>query len=83
MVKNFITAEEARNITKTTQKPLNILFKRIKEEADYGICAIDHCVNQYDPVIIENMITVLREAKFKVTELTDESGRTEGLKINW
>ena len=34
MVKNYISAKDARTQTETTTKPLNVLFKQIKESAE-------------------------------------------------
>lgn len=83
MVKNFMTAEQASNLTKTTQKPLSILFKRIKEEAEYGVNRIKHSVDYYAPTIVENMVKTLQTAGFTVTEETDENDQTVMLIISW
>ena len=83
MVKNYLTADQAINLTKSTQKPLSILFKRIKEEAEYGINRIEHYVDYYAPVIVENMIKTLKDAGYTVTEETNENDQTVLLVITW
>lgn len=83
MVKNYLTADQAGNLTKSTQKPLSILFKRIKEEAEYGVNCIKHCVDYYAPVIVENMIKTLKDAGYTVTEETNENDQTVLLVITW
>lgn len=83
MVKNFIDAKEARKLTKETQKPLNVLFKRIREVAEWGCGSLTHGVYEFDFTIKENMISALEEAGYKVDYNTTDDGTVAELVISW
>ena len=83
MVKNYISAKDARTQTETTQKPLNVLFKMIKERADWGVCCVNFDVCESDPSVVTNIVDTLTQAEYSVTELTDEEGRLTSLLIKW
>ena len=83
MVKNFISAKDARTQTETTQKPLNVLFKQIKESAEWGMNYLNFGVFEHDPYIIDCMTKTLKDAGYAVEDQTDEAGKLISLKISW
>ena len=83
MVKNYISAKDARTQTETTQKPLNVLFKQIKESAEWGMNYFNFGVFEHDPTVVENIIQVLKDAGYTVADETNEEGKLISLKINW
>ena len=83
MVKNYISAKDARTQTETTQKPLNVLFKMIKDQAEWGTCCVDFNVWEHDQKVITNIIDTLTQAGYSVTEQTNEEGRLVSLLIKW
>ena len=83
MVKNYISAKDARTQTETTQKPLNVLFKQIKESAEWGMNYLNFGVFEHDPQVIENMTRALKDAGYTVDEQTDETGKLISLKVIW
>ena len=83
MVKNYISAKEARTQTETTQKPLNVLFKQIKDSAEWGLNYLNFDVVEHDPSVIANITKILVEAGYSVSEDTNDGGMTLSLKISW
>lgn len=83
MVKNFISAKDARIQTETTQKPLNVLFKQIKESAEWGMNHFNFGVFESDPQVVDNITKTLKEAGYTVSEENNDDGKTIGLIISW
>lgn len=83
MVKNFITAENARKQSEASEKPLNVLFKRIQEASEWGLCKIDFDVFGWPISRIVETKKFLIDAGYNVTEMVDELGATYGLDIQW
>lgn len=72
MVKNYLTAKAARQITETSDKILNIAFKCIKEEAEYGKNEFSFDVYRLDSSVVTKIKNMLICAGYSVTERTDE-----------
>lgn len=83
MVKNYISAKDARTQTETTTKPLNVLFKQIKESAEWGMNYFNFGVFEHDPKVIVNITKALEDAGYTVSEDNDEEGKLISLKISW
>jgi hypothetical protein len=83
MVKNFITAENARKQSEASEKPLNVLFKHIQEASEWGLCKVNFDVLGWSTSRITETKNFLIEAGYSVTEMTDELGATFGLDIQW
>lgn len=87
MVKNYITADQARTLTDTSEKMLSVVFKAIKEQAEYGASRVDFCVDQMDAAGILRIKKVLTDAGYAVEERTGEiDGKTTyiySLLIKW
>jgi hypothetical protein len=87
MVKNYLTAKAARQITETSDKMLNIAFKYIKEEAEYGKNEFSFDIYRLDSSVVIKIKNTLICAGYSVTELTDEevAGKTVlvALLIKW
>ena len=79
--KNFMTAAQAKNLTRTSQKPINNLFRCIKEQAEYGMCNITYDVSMFDSVVVENIVTELKLANYNVERLEEDV--YAALKISW
>lgn len=92
-VKNYMSAKAARQITETSDKMLNIAFKQIKEEAEYGKNETDFCVYKLDTSVITKIKNTLVFAGYAVSEVTEVMGDTDteealeptlvGLSIKW
>jgi hypothetical protein len=78
MVKNYLTAKAARQITETSDKILNIAFKYIKEEAEYGKNEFSFDVYRLDSSVVTKIKNTLIGAGYSVTEHTDKeaNGKT-------
>ena len=83
MVKNYISAKDARTQTETTQKPLNVLFKQIKESSEWGMNHLNFGVFEHDPSVIANITKVLQDAGYTVAEENTDEGKLVSLKISW
>jgi hypothetical protein len=91
MVKNFISAKDARNLTENSDKLLNVAFKTIKESAEYGNNQTQFSVFETDPKVIAKIYNNLTDAgytvKYEFIEDTDKSleaqNKIYGLKISW
>lgn len=87
VVKNYLTAKSARQITETSDKILNIAFKYIKEEAEYGKNELSFDVYRLDPSVVTKIKNTLIGAGYSVTERPDEEadGKTvlADLLIKW
>lgn len=83
MVKNFISAKDARTQTETTTKPLNVLFKQIKESAEWGMSSLHFGVSEHDLSIIGDMTKTLKDAGYVVNEENDAEGKLINLLISW
>ena len=67
MGKNYITAAEAKTINKTTDKLISIVFKSIKNEAEYGHSEFDFDTYRIAPVAFNNLHDELTNAGFKLS----------------
>ena len=83
MVKNFISAKDARTQTEATTKPLNVLFKQIKESAEWGMNYFNFDVFERDPRVIDDITKTLKDAGYTVEENSNEEGQLVNLKISW
>ena len=83
MVKNYISAKDARIQTETTTKPLNVLFKQIKESAEWGMNYFNFGVFEHDPAVVASITMVLKDAGYTVIDETNEEGKLTSLKISW
>ena len=83
MVKNFISAKDARTQTETTTKPLNVLFKQIKESAEWGMNYLHFGAFEHDPRVLDSITKTLKDAGYDVSEENDEEGKLVSLKICW
>ena len=72
VVKNYLTAKSARQITETSDKILNVVFKSIKEESEYGRNELSFYVYRLDPSVVTKIENTLTSAGYSVTERTDE-----------
>ena len=86
-VKNYLTAKSARQITETSDKMLNILFKYIKEEAEYGKNEFDFDVYRLDLSVITRIKNTLISAGYSVSEQLSEYADGQkaltGLLVKW
>lgn len=83
MVKNFISAADAKKRSETSEKPLNVLFKHIQEAAEWGLCQTSFDVEDWSDTKITETVKVLNNAGYVVTEMTEENGKIYGLNIHW
>lgn len=91
MVKNFISAKDARNLTENSEKLLNVTFKTIKEAAEYGNNQTCFSVCETDVVVINKICETLTNAGYTVereyfeedTADVNLKGKVFGLKISW
>ena len=84
MVKNFISAADARQLTVTSDKLLNQAFKIIKEAATYGNCTVNFGVYETADTVITKITTALIEAGYTVELQTDdETDKPMALIITW
>jgi hypothetical protein len=70
-VKNCLSAKEARQLTENSTKMLNIAFKAIKEEAEYGKDSLIFDVCSLDKSVIARITDVLTKEGYSVTEHTE------------
>ena len=64
MVKNYISAKDARNLTENSDKLLNVAFKTIKEAAEYGNNQTQFSVYETDPKVIARIYDNLTDAGY-------------------
>ena len=83
MVKNFISAKDAKQMTETSEKLLNIAFKNIKDAASYGRCAAYFDVCDVAEKVVDNITLVLKDAGYAIESLTDDDGKLMCLLITW
>ena len=90
MVKNFISAKDARNLTENSDKLLNVAFKTIKESAEYGNNQTQFSVFKTDPKVVDRICQNLTAAgytiekeRFGEDEEEFRRGKVFGLKISW
>ena len=83
MVKNFISAKDAKQLTETSEKLLNNVFKNIKEVANYGRYVTYFDVLDVSEVVVDKLTSVLQEAGYVVDSMTDDDGKLVGLTITW
>jgi hypothetical protein len=83
MVKNFISAADAKKRSDASEKPLNVLFKHIQEAVEWGLYQIIFDVEGWPDTRIIETVKVLNNAGYIVTEITKENGEIYGLKIHW
>jgi hypothetical protein len=82
VVKNYLTAKSARQITETSDKMLNIVFKYIKEEAEYGKNEFSFDVYRLDSSVVTKIKNMLICAGYSVTECTDEEADGKTVLVN-
>ena len=77
MGKNFITATDAENLNKTTDKLISHAFKCIKNEAEYGYSEFIFDTDRISLVAFTNLRDELINAGFKLSfnypEYSEES----------
>ena len=83
MVKNFISAKDAKQMTETSEKLLNSVFKIIKDAATYGRYTINFDVFDVSEVVVENITSTLHDAGYGVEPITDDDGKLVVLIITW
>lgn len=83
MVKNFISAKDAKQLAETSEKPLNQVFRLIKDTADYGRHIINFDVYDMSKAVIDKLTSTLKEAGYAVESMTDDDGKLVGLTITW
>ena len=83
MVKNFISAKDAKQLTETSEKLLNNVFKNIKEAANYGRYVTYFDVFYVSEVVVDKLTSTLKEAGYAVESITDDDGKLVGLTITW
>jgi hypothetical protein len=62
---------------------LNVLFKLIKDQAEWGACSVDYGVWEHDQNVVLNIVDALTQAGYAITEQTNEEGRLVSLLIKW
>lgn len=72
MVKNFITAAEAQKLTETSEKYINVLYKAIREAAEYGLCETTFGVSQMSEISLRRIKISLEGAGYKFFEITED-----------
>ena len=84
MVKNFISAADARQLTLTSDKLLNQAFKLIKEAATYGHNSVNFDIFEVSDTVVLNIKASLTEAGYSVEVVTDDDTDNPAmLAINW
>ena len=85
MVKNFITAADAKQLTINSDKLLNQVYKCIKEAASYGHCVVNFDIFETAVTVISKITTSLIEAGYSVETITDEDNDDKPvmLQITW
>ena len=85
MVKNYISATEAKQLTVTSDKLLNQAYKFIKEAATYGHCVVNFDIYDAAETVVSKITTSLIEAGYSVEIVTDEDNDDKPvmLKITW
>lgn len=87
MVKNFISATEAKTLTRTSTKLESSMYKAIKDMADYGNNHICFSVSEADPYVVDRLEKSLKDAGYTVKrEIADLDSRKDvvwGLDITW
>lgn len=86
MVKNYITAAEAKTLTRTSTKIENSMYKAIKEMADYGNNHLCFSVSEADPYVVDRLEKSLKDAGYTVRAEIDTIDGVEhvwGLDITW
>ena len=83
MVKNFISAKDAKQLAEASEKPLNQVFRLIKDTSDYGRHVINFDVYEMSTAVIDKLTSTLKEAGYAVESMTDDAGKLVGLTITW
>ena len=85
MVKNFISAKDARQLTETSEKLLNQVYKLIKDVTSYGRCTVNFDIYDVADTVVSKITTSLIEAGYSVETLTDEDNDDKPvmLRIAW
>jgi predicted CoA-binding protein len=66
MVKNFISAKEARCLTESSDKLLNQVFRLIKDAATYGHNTVNFDTYEVAEVVVTNISKTLTDAGYQV-----------------
>ena len=85
MVKNFISAADAKQLTATSDKLLNQAYKLIKEMASYGHSKVNFDIYDVADTVISKMTINLVDAGYSVETITDEDNDDKPvmLQITW
>ena len=85
MVKNFISAADAKQLTVTSDKLLNQAYKLIKDVASYGHCSINFDIYEVADTVVSKITANLIEAGYSVEIITDEDNDDKPvmLQITW
>ncbi len=83
MVKNFISADEAKHLAETSEKLLNNVFKVIKDAATYGRCTTDFDICDAAPVTVNKLTGELLRAGYTLETISNEDGKDIVLVISW
>ncbi len=83
MVKNFISAKDAKQLTETSEKLLNNAFKVIKDAANYGRSVVHFDVFDVSEVVIKNIASTLTEAGYQLELGRDDDKKPIVLIISW
>ena len=83
MVKNYILAKDAKQLTETSEKLLNNVFKNVKEAANYGRYITYFDVFDVSEVVVDKLTSTLQEAGYTVEPMTEDDGKLVGLTITW
>lgn len=86
MVKNYITAAEAKALTRNSTKIENSMYKAIREMADYGNNHLCFSLGDTDTFVINKLEKSLTEAGYIVKaeiDTIDGVERVWGLDITW
>ena len=82
MVKNFITAAEAKKMTNTSDKLLNQVFKGIREAANYGHCFVKFDIFDVAETVIGYINNELIKAGFSSVHVLGSWGATFTLRAD-
>ena len=72
MVKNFISAKDAKELTVTSDKLLTQVYKLIRDAASYGHCRVEFSVFGVDSAVVAKIKNSLTQAEYTVEEQSDE-----------
>ena len=89
MGKNYITAAEAKTLSETTEKLINLIFKVIKNEAENGYAETTFDLSRMSTTSITRLCDILSKAGFRLAfyyceDANDNIERdSAGFSSNW